>query len=788
MHLNIASMPVVPLFLFKLSVSLAVVWCFYQVVLRRLTFYTLNRWYLLGYLLLSFIIPFINLGPMLQDDGPAGEPLVIQFIPAIGGVSQRAAIQVASGAGLSGWAVLLCVLAAGSVVLLARMAVRWISLIRLRRKARLIDGNGVKIYQVDGPVTPFSFGNAIFINQHLYTEREWADIILHEYVHIRQRHTVDILMAELVCVVNWYNPFAWLIRYSIRQNLEFIADQQVLEKGVDRKGYQYHLLKVVGEPQYRLANNFNFSSLKKRIIMMNKMRSARLHMLKLLFLLPLVTVLLVAFRDQGSRLFGSHGPVYVNAVGIAISTPERTPLEGVVVRDRVTGLQTTTDVNGFYKLQIPFRGDPARVDLDYVKAGYDSDYRERHFPTLKETVGILDVAVLRLVNTPTHGGLFISPSFNPVPADPDYTDAENELHRVLKESDDLMRYMQMLKDHPEVSLFYVTEDKEKEIIVHTDGTIERYGYPGTPPLEELYKKYGEMEGYMATNHPEGHLVNSGYLARWEAIGEQAQREFHTTNPNVRAIIFPGDSRVIVVPVSGKTRFYDMDNDAGNERAEFERLYGKLPDAVPNAGFNSDEMERKAGRLPPHAAGGARDTVPGKRRDTLNAKRPVEVAKWRGGSITFHRDTLALIGNYLWGEPLFIIDGREASADTLRTLNADRIESISVLKDSVNIEKYGEKGKNGVILIHMKGPLDTGKIGLLPVGRLYIVDGREMDRDSVSQLNSKDIESVNVLKGEPALAKYGEKGKDGVIEITLKHPGGVGAVPHGQEGVRVGNGS
>ncbi|HZE84700.1 MAG TPA: hypothetical protein VE035_10335, partial [Puia sp.] len=81
---------------------------------------------------------------------------------------------------------------------------------------------------------------------------------------------------------------------------EFIANSKVLEKGLDKKGYQYHLLKVIGEPRYRLANNFNFSSLKKRIIMMNKIRSARLHLVKFLFLLPLFAVLLVAFRSQQS--------------------------------------------------------------------------------------------------------------------------------------------------------------------------------------------------------------------------------------------------------------------------------------------------------------------------------------------------------------------------------------------------------------------------------------------------------------------------------------------------------
>jgi len=109
-------------------------------------------------------------------------------------------------------------------------------------------------------------------------------------------------VAELMCMLNWYNPFCWLIRWSIRQNLEFIADQQVLGKGVDRKGYQYHLLKVIGEPRYRLANNFNISSLKKRIIMMNKIGSARLHLLKFLFVLPLAGLLLVAFRDKHAGL------------------------------------------------------------------------------------------------------------------------------------------------------------------------------------------------------------------------------------------------------------------------------------------------------------------------------------------------------------------------------------------------------------------------------------------------------------------------------------------------------
>ncbi len=344
-------MPPFIFFLLKLSISLSIVWIFYQLLLRRLTFYRLNRWYLLGYSLLSLFIPLINIGPILWD-GSSGEPVVIQYIPAIGNVqSLQLPPEVHSG-GIKGWNMLVLILVLGALLLLVRSVIRWVSLLRLRQQARPIDGEGIKIYQVDASIIPFSFGNAIYINQHLHTEKEWSDIILHEYVHIRQKHTLDILLAEGLCILNWYNPFSWLIRHSIRQNLEFIADEQVLKNGVDKKGYQYHLLKVIGESRYRLANNFNFSSLKKRIIMMNKIRSARLHLLRFLFILPLLAVLLVAFRDRYSELWRpSSGKVYVNAAGIIIDIDSKSALAGVTVRDKASGLQAVSDTKGFYKLR-----------------------------------------------------------------------------------------------------------------------------------------------------------------------------------------------------------------------------------------------------------------------------------------------------------------------------------------------------------------------------------------------------------------------------------------------------
>ncbi len=300
-------MPAYFLYLLKLSISFGVLWLFYQLFLRRLTFYNWNRWYLLVYSLLCFVIPLIDISFFFRDD-QSGESFLIDGIPVIW---YKGAVQHASAA-INAWVIIPAVLVAGSAFFLIRLIVRLASLKRIRDKAGQVESlpNSVPsgertnafIYAVDKPIIPFSFGHSIFINPRLHSKEEWREIVLHEYIHVRQRHTVDILLAELLCVLNWYNPFAWLIRFSIRQNLEFIADQQVVRNGSDRKEYQYHLLKVVGMNQYRIANQFNFTSLKKRIIMMNKNRSARLNLVRFIFIFPLLALLLLAFRNKYEAL------------------------------------------------------------------------------------------------------------------------------------------------------------------------------------------------------------------------------------------------------------------------------------------------------------------------------------------------------------------------------------------------------------------------------------------------------------------------------------------------------
>lgn len=282
-------------YLFKLSVSLAVVYLLYQLLFRRLTFYNHNRWYLLGYTFLSFLIPFIDISPVLQRNDWS-ETSLVNWVPVLH--TGNTTIISATGNTFSPWKVLLIITVTGMVVMFTRLLIQFLSFRKMRRKAVALDASSLKIYQVNEKIIPFSFGNSIFINRYLHTETELQEIIRHEFVHVKQRHSIDIIWAEVLCLFNWFNPFAWLLKKAIRQNLEFIADNKVLENGINKKEYQYLLLKVIGNHQYSIATAFNFSSLKKRIAMMNKLRSARVNLLRFLFILPLLAVILVSFREQ----------------------------------------------------------------------------------------------------------------------------------------------------------------------------------------------------------------------------------------------------------------------------------------------------------------------------------------------------------------------------------------------------------------------------------------------------------------------------------------------------------
>ena len=346
-------------YVLKVSIGLMVVSVFYHFVLRKYTFFNWNRWYLLGYSLLTFLIPFINIDHTLKKV-ELTDHAVVQVIPVVHNFAAvRAHVQPATVEEIpvNYSNIVLFILVAGGLIMLVRVVLALFSYYKLRSKAQLISEGDVKVFQVEKNITPFSFGNSIFINKNLHNDSDLKEIMLHEFVHVKQKHTIDIIWSEVLCIMNWYNPFAWMIRSAIRQNLEYIADRAVLENGIDAQSYQYLLLKVVGVPEFRIASQFNFSSLKQRIIMMNKMKTARIQLIRFLFVLPLISVLLVAFRSNIEQQFVQNkNTIYIAGLLVDGETGKRVPnmplkLE-ISSEDKLLKKIIKSDGDGFYYYEL----------------------------------------------------------------------------------------------------------------------------------------------------------------------------------------------------------------------------------------------------------------------------------------------------------------------------------------------------------------------------------------------------------------------------------------------------
>jgi beta-lactamase regulating signal transducer with metallopeptidase domain len=295
---------------------------FYRFLLQRETFYKLNRWYLTICLLLSFTVPFIPL-PKSFSLGNGGEYISSmlkvtesesKLVSAVkqsdtqGAASQKAVVQSVGEAsssitGTYNLAFLLKCLfylyIFGVIVFALKFLIQVTMLLYHSYSAKAIKDGRYRIVEINEDKAPCSFGNTIFINPEKYDFATYNQILMHEKIHINQKHTLDILLAEIALAIQWFNPFAWRYRKALEDNLEYLTDETILNTGdVEKKNYQLNLVRV-SVPNYPLSitNNYNQSLIKKRITMMNSKKSSFHSTWKYFFVIP-VFVFLILFLNK----------------------------------------------------------------------------------------------------------------------------------------------------------------------------------------------------------------------------------------------------------------------------------------------------------------------------------------------------------------------------------------------------------------------------------------------------------------------------------------------------------
>ncbi|MDB5136551.1 MAG: hypothetical protein JWP37_3154 [Mucilaginibacter sp.] len=292
-------MPALFIYLFKINIALVLFCLGYYLVLRHLTFYTLNRIYLVVAILFSTLYPQINLSDFVQRHQQLTEPVQTVILnwraPAENFVKPLYQPDY--------WKCIELIFWAGVVLLAIRLVTQLFSLYKLYKNSRPYNIQDHTVRVISDNISPFSFWRSIYINTSNLSPTELKNVLEHEQVHVNQWHTIDILLAELSTIFYWFNPGVWLMKKAVRENIEFITDRNILQKGTDCKQYQYSLVSVsLATSSNTIVNHFNISTIKKRIIMMNAKRSPGYHLTRYVFLVPAVIALLLVFSLSNAAI------------------------------------------------------------------------------------------------------------------------------------------------------------------------------------------------------------------------------------------------------------------------------------------------------------------------------------------------------------------------------------------------------------------------------------------------------------------------------------------------------
>lgn len=733
------------LYSLKAGACLAVFYLYFKLLLSRETFHRLNRFVVLGAVALAFVLPLCVI--TVYREMP-----VLPDVPVFDAASPQT---MAVAAEPFPWETLLGALfLAGAAAMLARtLWSTWcvVRVVRSGRRERLDDG--AVLVRVPHEVTPFSWGRYIVISDEDMAV-SGREIVLHEREHLRLHHSLDLLVMDLAGCLQWFNPAMWLLRRELRAIHEYEADAAVIGSGVDARAYQLLLIrKAVGRRWYSVANSFNHSKLKNRITMMLCKRSSRWAGAKTLLVLPLAGLALGAFAET-AYVFPEDKVTKEN-VSISVFGPNIS-VEGV--KGEPLMLVDGVEVKSIDKI------DPARIASINVRkdAAAQAEYGEKakngvvlvtlrkeseKAPALTDTTKIDDVTVVAF-STPDTRKEGASDA-------PLYTLSMNRSAK------------------PTGHVLYVVDGK---VVPSAEGIhperIRNMTVRKDPSAHKQAARYGNYDAVIEITTSTEPVQTADHIERASAEGIQAAEDgLKSAEAGLEASRAGIEATRAQMSASDWKKNMQQIEQAKRQIADARRQLEDARRQVAEARQQAHEAEavsqelRTAGRIVSVRQNGSGD-----------ASRKIVV---RSESGTPER------------EPLILIDGRKGEMDEMKRMSPDGIASIQVYKSGDAVEIYGDKGKDGVILVTTKTAaakesgagasgatvksddssvtVVKGKVTLrgVPDAALYIVNGKSVSKAKVARIAPKKIRKMEVFKGNEAVKRYGEKGRNGVVVIRAR---------------------
>ena len=687
------------IYILKSSVCLVLFYLFFRLLLSKETFHRFNRMALLGVLFFSLLIPCIEVTTRHQVEVQQAVLSIEQLLlmaeleatPAnVGAVQEMSAIS---------WVqIVLLVYLAGILFLACRNIYSLICLFRLIHSGKHEKlEKGVTLVVHNQEIAPFSWMKYIVISRK-DLEENGREILIHEMAHIHHRHSVDLLVADICIFFQWFNPGAWLLKQELQNVHEYEADETVINEGVNAKEYQLLLIKkAVGTRLYSMANSFNHSKLKKRITMMLKEKSNPWARLKYLYVLPLAAIAVTAFaRPEISEKMEEISAVKVN--DLAEIVQEKVLQDTVKVsKDEkkdalvVTGVKSKEEEEivifevveqmpeypgGMSALQKylseKIAGSPMKGKAGgRVMVGF----------TVAETGKIKDVRVLQS----------------------DEVSLNQEAERIVSEMPDWIPGKQRGRPVPvkytvPIRFGNIRFAENKQPLIFADGkeismdamekldpsTIESFSVLKDSASIKVYGKRG-ANGVILVNTQRGSktkIQNKEISFSQKTTSTDAVPDFPVSGTVVDEQGRPKAGVSIIVPNTNHGTITDINGHFSLKAMKDGNLWfsfiGYKPVKASVSSTMNIRMEQEVVDLFPELSGSVKN-----------------------GNSGFKVNNGVTVHGIKGEEPLVIIDGKEAmEKDALSKLAPDHIKSISVLKDKSAQVVYGDKGKNGVIIVEM----------------------------------------------------------------------------------------
>ena len=687
------------IYILKSSVCLVLFYLFFRLLLSKETFHRFNRMALLGVLFFSLLIPCIEVTTRHQVEVQQAVLSIEQLLlmaeleatPAnVGAVQETPTIS---------WVqIVLLVYLAGILFLVCRNIYSLICLFRLVHSGKHEKlEKGVTLVVHNQEIAPFSWMKYIVISRK-DLEENGREILIHEMAHIHHRHSVDLLVADICIFFQWFNPGAWLLKQELQNIHEYEADETVINEGVNAKEYQLLLIKkAVGTRLYSMANSFNHSKLKKRITMMLKEKSNPWARLKYLYVLPLAAIAVTAFaRPEISEKMEEISAVKVNDLAeivqekvlqdtvkvskdekkddLVVSGVKSKEEEEIVIFEVVEQMpEYPGGMSALQKyLSEKIAGSPMKGKAGgRVMVGF----------TVAETGKIKDVRVLQS----------------------DEASLNQEAERIVSEMPDWIPGKQRGRPVPvkytvPIRFGNIRFAENKQPLIFADGkeismdamekldpsTIESISVLKDSTSIKVYGKRG-ANGVILVNTQRGSktkIQNKEISFSQKTTSTDAVPDFPVSGTVVDEQGRPKAGVSIIVPNTNHGTITDINGHFSLKAMKDGNLWfsfiGYKPVKASVSSTMNIRMEQEVVDLFPELSGSVKN-----------------------GNTGFKVNNGVTVHGIKGEEPLVIIDGKEAmEKDALSKLAPDHIKSISVLKDKSAQVVYGDKGKNGVIIVEM----------------------------------------------------------------------------------------